>query len=368
MRHNDLQVSNIDSLSRIPIDKYSVDLGFSHNVFEDNGFVLRFGVGYESSKNQLDLFSDDAYKADLNILKTINDKISAELPVSYKRILPNSPIIDFGVYSDLIVKPSVRYRSENYRAKLGIEFITGDEVNYLFPIVDIELIQVIEEIGLRLFTQSDYRRNSLYELSEIHPYFQSSFSSYSGYYQRTFNLTASRAVGPLNTALTFSYETYDNDNNFFESTSFNSTIRQGLGYVDRDAFVINPKLEYKLDDQVQLGLSASYFVFLTDSLDLYYRPDFTLAFHGKEHFLNNKLELSQDLTFNSARSVSQEVFDGILFRLDSFLDLSLGLKYHASPTFSFYIKGANLLGAEYDLWQLQPVFQRQVWGGLKLRI
>ena len=366
-RHRDYISFFDDSLSIIPVNRYGVDLGFSHNVFEDSGFVLRLGVGYESSKNKLDDFGDNGYKADINILKTISDKISVELPASYSRISPKDSLSE-GLTSvgDLQLSPSIRYKGENYRAKVGLEYITGDEVNYIFPIIDIELNQVVEKFDLRLYTCSDYRRNSLYELSDIHPYYNSFTTDYSGYYHRAYNMMVSRMIGPLNTSLNFAYEIYDNDFNFVENLT-RDVSRQNLEYVDREAFSIAPEIRYSLDDKVDIGLSGTYNIFLTDSLDLFYKPTFTLGLHGKERLVNDKLELTQDLVYNSRRMVSQEIIDGVLFDLDRFVDISLGVKYHISRTLSIYAKGTNLLGQEYFNWARQPLFRQQVWGGVKFR-
>lgn len=371
-RHAFYSGREADSIAIIPVDKYGVDLGFSHNVFEKHGFALRTGVAYKSSHHKLDSLKDKTYQAKLNILKTINDKMSVELPILYQRIGFDSIFIEpiSQNVSDLVLSPNFRLRGSNFSIKAGINYITGDSVSIIFPLVHLSMTDVVGGVDISLFSEIDYQRNSLYNLSDLNPYFLASFSDYSPSVVKSYSLQARRKIKSLTGELTISFNNYTNEVIFVDDYL---TPRSNFKLVDRDEIAVTPRITYNLDDKIEVGLSATYNFFLTDSLDLFYRQKFELQLSGKESLLNGKLTFDQSLKYVGSRAyntaydwIDVELPDG--GKLDGYLDLALGFNYQVSPVLSVYGKGVNIIGSSYELWRFQPVFETQLWGGIKVKI
>ncbi len=357
VRHNNppLFFSNLDW--SIPINKYGADIGFEHNVFEDKSFVLRLDGKYDHAIHLRDTsWTDNIFEADLNVFKTFNDTWSFELPINYAntKVKPLETSV-----SDLIVEPNVRFKGQNYTAKVGVQYITGDEASYIFPLIDLSLPAIFAGIDLRLYTESQYFRNSFYNISDINPYFFATTSDYSPNYMRSYNLDFNYDLSQFDFGLGVSYMQYENTTNFIERGP-----RRGVAtYLDRDQFTIRPSISYNFEENVRFKLDGQYNIFLED-LRLTYLSKFVLQFTGEQLLFNDKLVLNQGLIFNSSRNVLSA---DMLFERDSFWDLSFKATYRISPSFEIFARGTNLLGERYDVWHSQFVFEKQIWGGLKFR-
>jgi len=368
MNHN-TDIYEIDSTWSLPINKYGVNLGLSHNVFEDKGFVIRANGGYDYAihKEDSDL-NNKIYGAELNVFKSLNENLSIELPLSYKRTTASNIARDSlsQTVGDIVLEPNFRLRSENYTLKGGVQYISGDSASFIFPIIDLSLPSVIAGIDLRLFTASTYLRNSLYNISEINPYVYAPSLDNSPSYERAYNLEASYAYLGFDFTLGFAYSQYKNSLNFFRAIE----RRTVADYVDRDEFSLLPRITHKYKDFVTTGLSARYNFFLTDLGDtpLNLQPKFSLTLDSEQLLLDNKLVLEQALVYNHNRKVASILEPWNFLETDGFVDLSMKASYRVSKTIDLFIKGTNLLGTDYYVWNDQNVFQQQLWGGVKVRL
>jgi len=359
---------SIDALSTLPINKFGGDINFSHNSFEDKGFSVRVDAGYDYAIHKEDRdINDKIMKGGLDIFKSINDKLSVNLPFCYQRLQASNLDTSELKVSDLMIEPNVRLKGQNYNLKAGVQYITGDSASYIFPIVDLTMTAIAAGIDLRLYTESEYMRNSLYNLSEINPYYYARSSDYSPSYKRSYNLAASYPLLDFIFQLGIGYNQYDNAVNFNESFE-----RRGIAtFLDRDELAITPEVSYSLDKNITVNLRGVYNFFLTEFdpvINLTYQPKFKLKLESEQLLFDNKLVLNQNLVYNSSRNVRIETWGFSNPSVDAFLDLSVQARYRISPSFDVFVKGTNLLGSDYYVWNRQDVFQQQIWGGLKFRI
>jgi len=370
--HNQVKIDEVEE--DISYNKYGVDLGIAHNVFEDKSFVVRLGGAFDYAKHLLDdEMNNKIFSGNLNVFKTFNDSWSLELPLEYRRVeaTRSNPLIEFVPIKrgDLIVEPNLRFKGQNYVAKAGVQYITGDSASYIFPILDVSLPSVVAGIDIRLYTASEYFRNSFYELSELNPYFIVTTADYSPSFARSYNIDISYPLKDLNFCLGFSYSQFDNAVNFHEVSL--ASRRGHASYLDRDQFSINPSISYNLNETVNVNLNGQYNFFLDESKSefLTYVPKFALNLTSEQKLFDSKLILSQGLVYNSSREYFQPIFTiPKTLTVDSFWDLSFKATYRLSSSFELFAKGTNLLAAEYYVWHRQDVFQQQIWGGLKFRI
>jgi len=357
----------------VPINKFGGDFDFSHNVFESKGFSARLKAGYDYAVHKRDQeINDRTFTASANLFKSISNRLNIEVPVKYMSVSAFELDTSKLTRNDLILEPNLRYGNDNFLIKGGLQYIKGDSASYFFPIIDVSLPSIVADLSLRLFTESQYYRNSLFNLSDLNPYYYAFSTDYSPNYLRSYKLEATYPLNEFSFTLGLAYNQYVNTPNFIESLE----RRGSASYIDRDEFSVQPRINYQLNEEVNFHIEADYNFFLTDLIatGLYYVPEFRLQVGGEQLFLNDKLVISESLEYQSVRETSLSGDPvapspvGPLRVAPSYTDLSLKVKYRISPSFDVFVKGTNLLGAEYFQWHRQAVFRQQIWGGLKFII
>ena len=357
------------------VRKLGGDFSFDHNVFEDNGFAIRLGAGYHTAFHRADDFRDNYLKGDLNLIKQLTETLSAELPVSIVRTAINDSQSVFVTTSflDLIFQPTVRFRGQNFNAKVGLEYITSDEGTFLFPLVDLSMDRVLSILDLRIYTESEYQRNSFYNLIDKIPYLNSRLAVYSPSYLRSYNLYPSVDYNNFTFGLNLAYRTYEDD---YLPIGFGNRFE--VDYIDRDEFRLTPSVSWSNKENISFNLSYDYNIFLTDLSSLSYKPTSTLSIDGEQKLLNDKLTFSQDMKLIGNRD-HFETFVNDPVQLPTYVDLGLGIKYRISQNFDISVKGVNLLQnnetetldfSQIDnstLWFGYPILGRQFWGTIKVR-
>lgn len=349
----------VSEISQQKINNIGGQLSFIHNSFDDTGIALRARGGYEIM-NQVDNADNKRFKIEGNILKKISENLSFEIPLEFRsnsfKVNEEEESIS---YSDFDLAPFLRHIGDNFRLKAGLQYIKADS-QFIFPIFELEYPNILEQVTLKLFTDSKFKRNDIFHLGPLVPYYQAALSPLTPNFHRSINLALNRQLGFAFGQLRFGYHIYDGDEFLIDRSVSNRIIASSL---DRKDFQINPSIFIK-NEKVNLNLDFVYNIFLGDNKDfLLYRPKYKLALSAEEWILNNKLRLTQDISFvGTRRHMHPSENTG---ELKSFIDVGLGLDYRISKTIGVFVKGSNLLASEYQVWFGHDVFERQVWGGLK---
>lgn len=373
-------IGELDTIVDLQVNKQGGDLLFDHNTFEENGFALRFGGGYHTAQHRSDSYDDNFSYVELNIIKKLSEKLTAELPLQYDRSSIGSGVdtlLLMPTFSDYILRPNLRFKGQNYLAKLGLEYISGSNASYFMPIIDVSIDRVVSIVDLRIYTESDYHRNSFYNLIDEMPYLSSQRADYSSSYRRSYNLKPSVVYSDFNFGLNIAYRTFENEANYI---GFSELGRYEISYLDREEIGVTPELAYAPSEDIEFRVAVDYNGFLNQDSLITYRPQWATTFSGRQAFLKGKLKLQQDLIFLGARkhlernsSLTEQFVE-----LSSYMDVSLGIRYKISEAFDIYIQGTNLLpsgsGSIFSTdphaanWRNYPILRQQIWAGLKLRI
>lgn len=359
-RHYSPLISEQDSAIQHNYNNYGATLSFDHNSFEKTGISLRTRLSYDQIKQTIDTTLENKFNAHLNLLKKINNEIALEIPFNYSTYNFSSSIDTS--YSDLSLSPFVRYYGNNFNLNIGAQFIfTGDD-NFFFPTVRLEVPKIVEEVDLTLYTEGQYSRLNMSNLSDIIPYYQTALTPLTPSFIKTYNLQVNRQIGFANAGLKISFNDYVNDIQIVDLTTDTRPIVESIS---RNELSITPSLKMKNENN-EFNFSVRYNLFLNVPQDsLTYLPSFEIDLSASHYFINRKLRLFESLSFNDNRNLS--ISDNLLVEpLKSFLDLSLGLEYRIIKSVGVYARGTNLLANSYSMWYRHPVFERQFWGGIKV--
>jgi hypothetical protein len=338
-------------------------LSLSSYIFEKAGISFRSRLSYDILNQEQDDTRENMLEADLNFLKKISDNISLELPLKYNNYSFKNDTLASITARDIVLRPQLRIVQQYFNAHAGIEFINADSINYIFPIIDINIEDVYEGIDIHLYTSSNYRRNTMHYLSSVNPYYRTDRTTLDLNYLRSYNLAVERDYLNWTFKLRASYNNYVGDDIHFDRSDTNRAIVSGL---DRNEWQAAPSIRYS-DDIIDMEFSYTRNFFLGNNKNiLYYRPESVLALNLTEVLLGDKLSLTQNINYLSSRKHAHPSDEDNL--LDAFVELNLGLELEISESIGVYARATNVLGSEYALWFNHPVFERQIWGGLRLKI
>lgn len=354
-----------DSLLQQNFNNLGASLGLSHNSFENTGLSIRSKFSFDRINQTVDTVSENRLRAELNVLKRINDEFSFELPLSFTSTNFKS-IVDTS-YTDIVLSPYVRYNGKQFNLNAGLEFVLAGDDSFIFPILKLDVENIYEELDLSIFTQSNYRRNNLFYLSEFVPYYLTQSTPLNPNYFRSYNLQFDYQYGILTPSLQIAYNQYTGSANALE---IYDQQRPQINAFDRNEFTLSPKFGIKTE-MIELDFVFRYNTFLDKANEIEFSnvSKIELSLNAKEKLFKDKLILTQNLMFNGNRDF---LLDNTLIDLvnpySSYIDLSLGLEYRAHKSISIFAHGTNLLASEYQLWFLHPVFERQFWGGIKVNL
>jgi len=338
-------------------------LNLSSNVFESAGLSLRTRLDFDRLEQTVDTVDESLFKGEINVLKRINRDIALEIPAEYRHYSLNVLDMSRESLSDILLKPNIRYRSENYAVMLGAEYIKADSIGFIFPVFELRVDDIYADISVKFYTSSRYNRNSMHYLSGIDPYYITSDTPMDVNYLRSYNLEVSKAYKDWTFSILASYNDYTGDDMHIDRANLNRNLVQSL---DRNEWRINPRIQYTSSIlSAQLGYTYNIFLDGTENI-LLYRPKSNVNLNLEESFMDGKLKLQQGLHYSSSRNIDHPSdADGLL---DSFWDLSASVELSVVKNVQVFARGTNLLANEYDIWFNHPVLTRQFWAGLSFNL
>lgn len=353
--------SDTVDIIRHKFEGYGGDFEIANSSFEKLGIAIRARASYDILKQKQDGTQESRFKLESNLYKKINDKISLELPLLYSNSKFESLLLNADFY-DLIIAPSLDISLEKAELDAGIEFIRNDTSTFVFPLLDLELLDIYEGINLKLFTTSTYRRNSMFYLSEQNAFYRTDFSPLTAYYLRSYNINVNKNINDFILGMTFSFNDYTSDDMHMDDPESNRFI---VSSIYREEWRLSPGLSYNTD-QLHFDISYHYNIFTGATKDmLLYRPRTMLELNASQKLLNGKLIFGENLVYNSTRNITRSENNG---ELQSFVDLSLTADIILSKNIQVFARSSNLLASEYSIWFGHPVFERQIWAGLRINL
>lgn len=367
-------IPNINSnelILNLPTNTFGGTVNLSHTSFENLGIVIRSKFGFDRIQQTIDredplTTNENLISAENNILKRINNNISIESDVNYRRITLSTSQAKL-TSSDLILRPQVRYKSNLLSTKIGIEYIKGDDDNFIFPIIDVNLGKIYKDIDIRFYTDSEYDRSDMKYLNSNNPFITYNLNSIRPVYAQNYNLNISRKISFLEPSLEFTYSRFINEVQFINLTDANTLMSSlfEIDFIDRSELSLTPRIVIG-NEILNLDLNMTYHHFLDmKNVEVLYRPQYELELTASEKVLNEKLSLSQSIHYSAKRFGRNS--DGLNSELDPILDISFTLDYHLSDTFTVFGEAYNLLDSSYEIWNGIDNYGRQFWGGLRFK-
>ncbi|NNE25787.1 MAG: TonB-dependent receptor [Saprospiraceae bacterium] len=349
------------------INEYGANLNFSHTSFENLGLVVRSQLDFNRIDVRHDSLNESLLGARISILKSINDKINLEIPTHLTQLMG---AFDEN-YFDLKLTPKVRFKADKYFGYVGALFVTGTEISAFRPLVHLTLPKLFEEVNVHVFAKAEYSRNGFHSLISDNPYLiPSSAFFYSPEIISKYGFSLDRDINRLNVFLSTSYVRLDSTVNYqFSAVAARRFVTQ---VVDRSEINIKAKLSYRLSSSFVARTFLKRRIFIEDDIVVTYVPEWTVGGALDYKSLNKKLDLSLSLKYLSSRNYSifpSGIGEPAPSPMDGFMDVSASATYRINPSVEVFARGTNLLAPDgAQIWFGHPIFERQIWGGLRVNI
>jgi hypothetical protein len=365
-----------DNFESIDIDYPLRNIGgvinLSHNSFEKNGFSVKSKLSADRFRQVIDTINSNVSESNIafdnNIYKKLTSNFSAEVDVNFQSIKIDNDVESKS--NDLILRPRLRYKSDLFSLVGGVEYLKGTNISFVFPIIDFRIENIIEEVDFRLFTQSNFMRNSLSNLTSQNPYFiGNNLDSLSSSYIQSYSLEVSRDINDWTTGISLGYFNINNDVQFINLRNENA-LRSPIftaDYISRNEIAVTPRIEYN-SELVDLDLFFTYHHFLDEAINegsILYRPKYEIGISSKQKLFDNKLIISQTFVYSDVRFGRDT--EGFTAKLDPILDLAVTVDYKLTSSFTVFGEVYNLLDTEYRVWNSIDNYGRHLWGGIRFK-
>jgi len=351
------------------------DISLDDSFFEGGSATIRYlGDAYSSSEFNLKVAPKFSFP-----LTDFTLKIEGDIDYLMGTFKPNDySVLDIKYsYLNLGINPSINYVNDDLTLSLGVgAYVSLDSENsetdfFLYPKINASYRLVDELLIAYGGVEGTLKQNSFYSFKEENPYIAPGVSIaptselYKGFVGLKGKLSNSVAYN-----VRASYGKEDNKAlfrsippggfpNTFEDFSYGNFFV--TRYDDINTLSVFGELQVKVSDNFSFGLNGTFYSYNTDNeLEAWNLPqyeasvfsDFSITekFYGgvSIFFVGERKDLLIDAFefFNTEASIVS---------LDSYIDANVHLGYKHNERLSFFVKGINLLGDDYQKWLNYPV-------------
>ncbi|HRP89742.1 MAG TPA: TonB-dependent receptor [Edaphocola sp.] len=249
----------------------------------------------------------------------------------------------------LQINPVVSLRYDYFTAKIGIKPVVGKYNNFLLPDIAASGLILNDQLKWLVGWEGKLNQNTYKELSLFNPYMQTYYTPIHG--RENFLYAGFETfLGPhLTIGATAGYKSWRNKALFYNDY-INSVdgSKFEIIYDDIKAIVLNAKVQYQFNDNLEIGGSADMNFFKPfNPSRVQQMPGFALTAHAKFKPIQ-KLYLGADLIFYENRYALNAANDFI--KMPTILDLNLNASYDVHKRFTVFAQVDNLFNYHYEYW------------------
>ena len=249
--------------------------------------------------------------------------------------------------------------TSEYAYKLGVNFVAdihGDNTDFFVHPIAFLQIKVIDKIMIPYFgiegrLQENYFGKIVRENMYILPGLNTANTNHK---INAFIGMKGNYTSRLSYHLNFNYALVDQMYFFINDTTDILGNKFIVAYDDIERINVMGELTYKPGDKLYFILEGNYYRYNLDSLEYaWHKPQFDMMLYG-EYNLQNKILVKGSLFYVGSRYAMNPLLSGDPFKLDGYLDLSVGLEYRYTKILSGFIQLNNLLGMNQNPWLFYP--------------
>jgi outer membrane receptor protein involved in Fe transport len=383
MNFSDAQVANIDPQQNYYSAFAGAKLELYESFFERASAGYRyFGDAFNSAEHR---FKTDAF-FEVNIAdELINTTITADIVNGqFDRSLPGNPMLENNYsFVNMGIAPSLLILRDDLTLNLGLAFYyslnTENSKNsfYIYPQVTASYRLGGEYFIPYAGLEGNLKQNSYYEFAQENPYVAPGldvqptdmpYDAYLGAKGKLTNFVSYNLRGSykneFNKPLFLTNFNYVTQN---EGYSFGNSF--GTVYDDINTLSIFGEVNIDIKRNFRLGLNAAFFSYNSETeAEAWNLPDYKASILA-DYQISEKWYAGANIFFMGERKDMEAVSrvansnNSRMVTLDSYVDLNANLGYRFNNQLSIFLRGANLLGENYERWSNYPVQGIQALAG-----
>jgi len=348
---------------------------FDESLFEKLSAKLRY-TGDAFGSSEINVLAKPEFSFPLNDLTLKIDGDIDFLSGSFDRAFLDGPGFEYS-YLNAGIAPSIVYVNEDLTLSLGAAAYVGlDAKNsqsdiFIYPKINVSYRLVDELLIVYGGADGGLDQNSYYGFKSENPFVSPTlFVAPTSHVYEGFGGIKGKLSNEIGYNVRGSYGKDDNHaffrNNVFVDPSEVTEVYEygnsfGVVYDDLNTLEIFGELTAAISENFSIGANASFFSYNTDfQTEAWNKPELTATLFSNFN-ITEKLYGGASLFYVGERK-DQVIAVGssidpfpTTVTLDGYVDANAHLGYRFSDRLSFFVKGSNLIGDNYEKWYGFPV-------------
>ncbi len=344
-------------------DRISANFGFQTFKSAPNHWNFRL----HTMLSEWDALNTNNQERNIGAIGTIEYKVNDEWDFSITPQYQTSLSDTYGNGQILKGSANIAYNIRSFYANVGVSVNHFNDQTRIWPSADLRW-QVGHDTDIKIKSQAYATIWGGDNVSKINSYI-SSTALLGDTRDYSFNrLLQMNVASDLNHDVSvdfgISYLNATDDLNFV----MNGTDARQFDYnlVDYERLRVNVDVTKTIWPELRTGLKVQYDNFAKMSSDLYHRPTVVLVPHVEAKLLNNKLTAGLQATINNPQSF--EVVTPLKNQSGWRKNLSFNLTYKVLDRLNVNFNADNILGDTYQVWSGYDNFNRNLSGGILLKL
>ncbi|HTO15077.1 MAG TPA: hypothetical protein VLZ83_04870 [Edaphocola sp.] len=293
---------------------------------------------------------------------------SISIALDFKGALTNYTNVDSGSYSNnyLQINPALILHYDFLNARIGAKPVVGRYNNFLLPDISASGLLLDDNLKWLLGWEGKLNQNSYKELSLYNPYMETNYTPLQGRENFLYAGFETFLGAHLTIGATAGYKSWKNKA-LYKNDYINSVdgSKFEIIYNDIKAIVLNAKVQYQLNDVLEIGGTADINFFKPfNDRRIQHIPGTTIT--GNLIYKPiKKLNLGADLMFYDNMFAMNPMNDFI--KLPTIIDLNINGSYDIHKRFSVFLQVNNLFNYHYQYWNQYKNIGITVIGGLRFK-
>lgn len=260
----------------------------------------------------------------------------------------------------LTVNPYFNFKASKLDFELGLNAdFSDDTISELrfFPNVKIGVDIIDKLLNFEIIMEGKTVKNNLNALSAENPFINSILPMEISTNRFHTSIAMYSSISKyINLQLGMDYQKWENGAFFVTDTTIKLRNKFTVIYSDYDMLKLHAGLTFHMSDHIDLLADANYFVYTSDLLFAWHKPDFEVKFNG-QYLIGDKIVIHADLVYRGP-SKAPVYINGDLYgeTLKAWLDVSAGIEYRYHKRFGIFANFNNITASQYQYWYNYPSY------------
>lgn len=258
------------------------------------------------------------------------------------------------------INPYFKFSHKNMILNLGVNSSIINDTAYqmlFFPDVNLKLIVIDQILNFEFSMGGGAKKNTFNDLSSVNPFINSILPLQISVNRFRASIAMYSSISKyVNFQLGFDFNKWKNGSFFIADTNVALHNKFTVVYDDFDELLLRAGASFHLSDKIDINIGGRYFVYNTNELFAWHKPDFDIKFQGI-YLLGEKFRIHADLIYTG--TMHAPIYNsGILSAelIKPWFDGSIGVEYRYKKRIGIFANFNNIAASKYYNWYNYPSY------------